>query len=106
MPEVSPVGGASAALPITSPPVSSPRMSELPPTAALPADIEARQDDLLRQLDALEKRIDRVLAEYAAAGPARGVTAPIVTGISDPAVAVDPPGVVLPFSATVVAAAR
>ncbi len=41
-------------------------MPDYSATAALISDIEARQDDLLRQLDELEKRIAAVLAEYAA----------------------------------------
>ncbi len=47
-------------------PVAPAQCPEFSATAASLADIEARQDDLLRQLDALEKRIDRVLADYAA----------------------------------------
>jgi hypothetical protein len=41
-------------------------MSDYSVTHALLTDIEARQDDLLRQLDELEKKIARVLADYAA----------------------------------------
>jgi hypothetical protein len=79
-------------------------MSESSATTASPADIEARQDDLLRQLDELEKRIARVLSEYAASGqsPARPATSPSLGGVLQPSVAAKTPGVVLPFSAAAV----
>ena len=76
-------------------------MSELSATGTSPADIESRQDDLLRQLDALEKRIDRVLADYAASGksPARAVMSPNLAGIAQPPVGAETAGMTLPFSA-------
>jgi len=39
------------------------------PTLSPLIDIDRRQDDVLQQLDELERRIARVLAEYAPAGP-------------------------------------
>jgi hypothetical protein len=62
-------------------------MSEPLPTHSLLAEIEARQDEVLRQLDELDKQICRVLADYAAScqpavagatakGSAAGVPAP------------------------------
>ncbi len=41
-------------------------MPELPNRITLLVEIEQRQDDLLRQLDELEKKIAGVLAEYTA----------------------------------------
>jgi len=86
-------------------------MSDLSAPAVSPADIEARQDDMLRQLDALEKRIARVLADYAASGqsPARPATGSGAGAISQPLAAAETPGMALPFSAGAVptaAAAR
>jgi tetrahydromethanopterin S-methyltransferase subunit G len=40
-------------------------MDSLAESTARLVDIEARQDELLRQLDELERRIEQVLAEYA-----------------------------------------
>ncbi len=62
-------------------------MDSLSESTARLVDIEARQDEVLRQLDELERRIEQVLAEYAPlaakAGsqmvlPTRPVTAPAV----------------------------
>ena len=103
------------AFPLPSPPPRPPvarHMSDLSAPAVSPADIEARQDDLLRQLDALEKRIARVLADYAASGqsPPRPKTSSGAGAISQPLAAAETPGVALPFSAvavtTVAAATR
>jgi hypothetical protein len=76
-------------------------------SAPSPADIEARQDDLLRQLDALEKRIARVLSDYAASvqSPARQVASPGLSGVAQPAVGTETPVVIVPISATTVATA-
>jgi hypothetical protein len=48
------------------PPAPRLGMSEQPAKTTLLAEIESRQDELLRQLDELEKKIARVLADYAA----------------------------------------
>jgi hypothetical protein len=80
-------------------------MSEFSATTGLPApspaDIEARQDDLLRELDVLEKRIGQVLSDYAASvkSPARPATGPRIDGISQPLVAAETPRLGLPLSA-------
>ena len=49
----------------------------------------------------LEKRIDRVLADYAASGksPAQAVMSPNLTGIAQPPVGTETAGMTLPFSA-------
>ena len=106
IPEVSPkrAGCFCPAFPSTRPVAR--RMSESSATSVSPAEIEARQDDLLRQLDELEKRIARVLADYAAYGqsPALRATNPSAGEIAQPPLAAKTPGVALPLSAAVVPA--
>ncbi|HTU24740.1 MAG TPA: hypothetical protein VMF30_05055 [Pirellulales bacterium] len=76
--------------------LAAPQASDTLPARALisPAEIEERQDELLRQLDELEKRIARVLAEYAVTahsgvaslGAGAALTTPAVLPLSIPAV--------------------
>lgn len=40
------------------------RMYQLPPSVARIVELEERQDDALRQLDELEHRVERALAEF------------------------------------------
>ncbi|HEX4142276.1 MAG TPA: hypothetical protein VHY91_01890 [Pirellulales bacterium] len=82
-------------------------MTELSAPAPSPADIEARQDDLLRQLDALEKRIAQVLAEYAASvqSPAKPAASLGLSASSQPPVDAKAPPMALPFPVPTVAAA-
>jgi len=77
-------------------------MSEPSAPAVSPADIEARQDDLLRQLDELENRIARVLAEYSAYG--KSPVRPVTGGgpVSRQSVAAETRATALPLSAAVV----
>ena len=42
-------------------------MDALSDSTARVLDIEARQDDVLRQLEELERRLDQILAEYSPA---------------------------------------
>jgi hypothetical protein len=74
-------------------------MSEIPATGVSPSEIEARQDDLLRQLDVLEKRIDRVLADYAGYVKSAAATSPHLPGTAQPVTGPDAADMTLPFSA-------
>lgn len=66
-------------------------MSEIPDRNTLLDEIEIRQDDLLRQLDDLNQRIELVLREQSAAMGLGGHATPAAPGENLPAPAVETP---------------
>jgi hypothetical protein len=52
-------------------------MTELTPPHTLLAEIEALQDEVLRQLDELNKRVERTLAEFGGVAVEAALPAPV-----------------------------
>jgi hypothetical protein len=76
-------------------------MREIPANVKLLLDIEARQDEVLRELEALDERIERVLADCAAFcqprdGQALPLTANRPTADGRPAIAGGPTPTAIP----------
>jgi hypothetical protein len=58
-------------------------MDRLPPPTSLLEELDRRQDEVLAQLEELEERLTRLLADYSSLAPSRGPRAALLPPVSE-----------------------